>query len=59
MSDPKQAKLMVSLGILCETEEQALRVIEVLSRPLLGLAMDNLHGDLSVTPVSEEDIDQT
>lgn len=57
MSDPKH-QFVVGLSVLCDNEEAALRAVEVLSRPLLGLAMDNLHGSLSVTPV-EEDNEQT
>jgi hypothetical protein len=55
VSEPKIITLVVGLTVMCETEEAALRVVEILSRPLLGLAMDNLHGSLSVTPVDPED----
>lgn len=59
MSRPDDAKYCVSLTVLCATEEAALRVVELLSRPLVGMAIDNLHGSLTVTPVSEEDIDNS
>ena len=47
--------LAVRLTVLCESQEQALRVVEVLSRPLVGLALDNLHGSLNVTPTDVEE----
>ena len=55
MNDSTQHRFVVGLSVLCDTEEAALRAVEVLTRPLLGLAIDNLHGSLSVTPVTEED----
>jgi hypothetical protein len=58
MSEHKQTQFMVSLSVLCDSEQAALRAVEVLSRPLLGLAIDNLHGDLSVTPIDPNEVDK-
>lgn len=53
-----QTQFMVSLTVICDTQEKALRVVEVLSRPLVGLVLENTHGTLSVTPFAGDEEDK-
>jgi hypothetical protein len=47
---------MVSVNVICESQDQALRAMETLSRAAAGLAFEGMkHTSLSITPVEDEE----
>jgi hypothetical protein len=47
---------MVSVNVICETQDQALRAMEVLSRAAAGLAFEGAkHASVSLCPVEDEE----
>lgn len=54
MAGTPEMEFMVVLSVACDTQEAALRVVEMLSRPMVGLSLDNLQANLSVTPMEKD-----
>lgn len=47
--------LMVGASITCESEVDAARAVEALSRVTVGLAMEGLSVSVNVVPIDEDD----
>lgn len=45
----------IKVSIMPETQEQAARVIETLSNVLTGFAMDDIPGDITITPFDHDE----
>jgi hypothetical protein len=52
-----QQGIFVTTSVVCETEEQAVRAMEKLSRVALGLAFDGQSMSINATPYELDDED--
>jgi len=41
--------IMVTVNVVCESQQEAAKVAEVVSRTMLGLALDGLYASMSIS----------